>query len=254
MLLLCAIAFLGCKSTPSNFIKVLDGTIDGHPIIMQLESIDGNITGSYYYRNKGVPITLKGETTLSGTTKLKEFHNGANTGSFTGEIADGAFSGTWNNAEETKPLKFLVVESTKAYVPQNEVAPKPEPKVIELSDYTGKWNILLECEASECSFSVRDERVAETWIINRKNENTIEIDVDGSKHKIKGYSCFAFDENNSVIDIESSGIGILGKYTKATGRIYLKDNNITGTLTLSNNNCSSQWNIKTQRSSPSVKF
>jgi hypothetical protein len=255
MLLLCAIAIFSCKSTPSSFIKVFEGTIGGEPVAMQVISSNKQITGSYYYRSKGKAINLKGETGLSGTTNIKEFYNGAHTGTFSGEIADGAFSGTWTNAEGTNSLNFLLIESSKEYQPKAEskqITPTPAATT-DIGDYIGTWNVYLECINSDCSFSVEGERVAETWIITMDGDHNIKIDVDGSKHKVKGYSCFPFDRGNAEIDVESTTIGLLGKYTSAKGRISASEG-LTGKIILSKPDCQSQWSVSGKRNKPVVKF
>jgi hypothetical protein len=245
LLLLFSIATISCKSTPSNFIKTFEGTVDGNPVAMQLQSNNGTITGTYYYKDKGRAITLKGETGMTGTTTIKEFYNGAHTGTFSGEIADGAFSGNWSNAEGSNSLNFLLIESNQTYEPRNESKPvAPKQTITDLSEYVGTWTVYLECLNSDCSFSVPGERVAETWVISMDGDHNIKIKVDGSKHKVKGYSCFPFDRGNVEIDIESTAIGLLGKYSTAKGRISA---GLTGKIILAKPGCQSQWSVSGQR-------
>lgn len=257
LLLLCAIATFNCKNTPTSFIKTFEGTVGNSPVSMELQSNNKNISGSYYYKNKGIPITLNGETNVLGKSTINEFYNNALTGTFSGNIEDGAFSGTWSNAEKTKTLKFLLIESSRQYMPKNEekpiVGPSARIENTELIDYYGKWMVFLECEKSSCSHSVVGERVAEVWKFKMIGDNRMEIDVDGSKHKVKGYSCFSYDKDNSVIEIESIKIGMLGKYVKANGR-FTKSGNLLGKLIFVNSDCSSEWTITARQEAPTVEF
>jgi hypothetical protein len=253
LLLLCVIATISCKNTPTSFIKTFEGTVGNNPVSMELQSNNRNISGSYYYKNKGIPIKLKGETNALGKSTINEFYNNALTGTFSGNIEDGAFSGTWSNAEKTKTLEFLLIESSRQYMPKNEEKPIVETKPTALIDYYGKWKVFLECNQSSCSHSVVGERVAEVWNFKMIGDNKMEIDVDGSKHRVKRYSCYSYDRDNSVIEIESTNIGILSKYTTAKGR-FEKSGNLSGKLIFDNGACSSEWTITARQEAPIVIF
>ncbi len=79
---------------------------DKYPITMQLDLIDGEVEGSYYYDNVRKNIKLNGVYTADGNINLIEYANEKKTGSFSGKLTRKKFSGQWKNADGSKSLSF----------------------------------------------------------------------------------------------------------------------------------------------------
>jgi hypothetical protein len=121
-----ACILVACSSSPGtlpevptveSFTTTYVGTIDAkYPIVMQLTSDAGSVTGTYFYNSNGADMTLKGTLDHAQTLSLDEFNqDGKKTGTFSGDIIDGTIEGTWTKADLTSVLDFKLTESDGDY-------------------------------------------------------------------------------------------------------------------------------------------
>ncbi len=87
-------------------------------IAMMLTESNGVLSGSYYYKNVGVPIRLEGKTDEKGNVFIKEYtSNGKNTGIFTGKIRPNyGIEGTWSTPDGSRTFAFNLYK-TNSYEP-----------------------------------------------------------------------------------------------------------------------------------------
>jgi len=100
---------------PANFYKKLKGKI-GEDIYITADltkrrdsvTQKSRIIGSYYYDKVGMPLSLSGDISDSGTFEMKEVNNkGEETGIFKGKfISENEIQGTWTNPKNNKQYPF----------------------------------------------------------------------------------------------------------------------------------------------------
>ena len=78
-----------------------------YAIKMSLNKRGENLSGSYYYTSKNVPISLNG-TVKNGHVKLVESSDGKTTGNFDGNLSGNDISGTWTSADGKSSMPFKV--------------------------------------------------------------------------------------------------------------------------------------------------
>lgn len=99
---------------PKTFYKKMKGTIsDNLSVTMELTKTDSTFTGSYYYNNVGLPLSLIGQISFSGEIELSEMNEKyVETGKFHGKFTSAElFEGTWTNPKTNKSLPFKLTES-----------------------------------------------------------------------------------------------------------------------------------------------
>jgi hypothetical protein len=97
-----------------NFYKRLEGTIADQPVVMQLQSYNGQIQGTYYYLNHGVWITVSGtiNAVQPNTLSLTESSSdGEKTAVLDCNYEKGTFKGTWRSADGKKDYLIDLKES-----------------------------------------------------------------------------------------------------------------------------------------------
>jgi len=84
----------------------LSGTIGALPVFLDLSHTGDTISGWYFYMKVGKELRLGGKLDHNGFFQLEEYTAGSNTrtGSFSGRVQNGHWSGTWRNAAGRKPL------------------------------------------------------------------------------------------------------------------------------------------------------
>lgn len=259
LLLFIVLATIGVSCKPDNFTKTFTGIISS-PVVVRLTNINGTLTGSYFYFNKGKEIQLRGKIGYGGKAELDEISSGAITGHFKGTIADGAFSGEWISPDGSRSYKFLLVESEEDYQAALNVASAPKSlqpsgvitnQNIQPSDLRGNWSVVLECVESGCSYSKVSERYAEDWEIE-VSDNEIAAVVSGSEHRVKRYAMQVVGP--SAFRVKSISIGILSKYSSSSGTLSMTDDyTANGVIRLNSSTCYSIWNV-TMNKKVQVKF
>jgi hypothetical protein len=99
---------------PKSFYKKLKGTINNNiSITMDLIRKDSTLTGSYYYNNIGIPITIEGQISEFLEINLSELNEKyEKTGVFHGKFTSAeTFEGTWTNLKTNKSLAFKLLET-----------------------------------------------------------------------------------------------------------------------------------------------
>jgi len=100
----------------SVFFRKYSGNIGDLPIVIDLARNQEKISGTYYYKNIGVPIALEGDINSDGSFNVKEYGNGSVTGIFEGVIpAKGNITGFWYNAKKSKSLPLNLIEITEGF-------------------------------------------------------------------------------------------------------------------------------------------
>lgn len=101
---LLAAAILLCGSAAAQPIQ-LYGTIGDLPVFLDLSRNGDTVSGWYFYLKVAKQIRLDGRLDHNGFFQLEEYTASSNTrtGSFTGRIKDGHWSGSWHNAKGGSP-------------------------------------------------------------------------------------------------------------------------------------------------------
>lgn len=101
----------GAAADVVPFIQRFEGNIAGkHPVLMNIIYWgDGEISGWYYYERLGRRIELRGDVDEYNRFKIKEYAEGAHTGTFTGQFAGAAYlEGLWIDPANNKESPFSV--------------------------------------------------------------------------------------------------------------------------------------------------
>lgn len=88
-----------------------EGTINNkYKITMTLRFSGNAVTGTYKYASSQSDISLSGERSGEEDMTLTENVNGKSTGTFTGKLINGEYSGTWINSDGTKTMPFQAIK------------------------------------------------------------------------------------------------------------------------------------------------
>lgn len=112
-----------------NFTKSFTGKIDNkYPLNMELNSVNGEIKGTYYYDKIGTNIKIKGTLSKDSILSLKEFdQNDKQTGLWNGKlISENKISGIWNNSDRNSAKDFTLLTSDKLISQNNNILTKEE--------------------------------------------------------------------------------------------------------------------------------
>jgi hypothetical protein len=89
-----------------NFYKRLEGTIANQPVVVQLQSYNGQIQGTYYYLSHGTWITLSGAMNKTNPNNLtlieSNLSDGEKTGTLDCKYEHGTLKGSWRSADGKK--------------------------------------------------------------------------------------------------------------------------------------------------------
>jgi hypothetical protein len=90
----------------------LSGTIGTQPVFLDLSRNGDTLSGWYFYLKVGKQLRLSGKLDQHGFFQLEEYTAGSNTrtGTFTGRVTDGHWSGTWRNTSAGKPRAVDLAE------------------------------------------------------------------------------------------------------------------------------------------------
>ena len=101
---------------PKNFYKRLEGTIDGKPVIMQLQRAGGDFSGNYYYNGPWLRVSnseeiSKDSVDLTETDRYAYYfsQNSKNANFKLGRTESG-FSGNWISGDRSKTYPIKLVE------------------------------------------------------------------------------------------------------------------------------------------------
>ncbi len=105
------------EDLPEHFIKRYEGTLDGKMgITVMLAGNGEEVSGTYYYHRKGMPIELTGSISVMGKIDMKEStYNADGDEVVTGiwninTTEDGSLRGTWKASNNAKPLALTLKE------------------------------------------------------------------------------------------------------------------------------------------------
>jgi len=116
ILVLAAGLFASASAQPIQ----LSGTIGTRPVFADLSRTGDTVSGWYFYMKVGKQLRLEGKLDQNGFFQLDEHTANTNTrsGSFSGRVKGGHWSGTWRNAAGKKPVEIDLneVRSTLAGV------------------------------------------------------------------------------------------------------------------------------------------
>lgn len=99
-----------------NFYKRLEGTVAGQPVVVHLQSVNGTLSGIYYYLSQGKWLLLNGTLDAGDPNKVMltetSTDNGEASGTLECSYAQGTFKGSWRNPDGTKNY---VIDLREAY-------------------------------------------------------------------------------------------------------------------------------------------
>ncbi|MEO8933367.1 MAG: hypothetical protein ABI295_03595, partial [Xanthomarina sp.] len=111
---------------------------------MKITSNSGAITGTYFYKSKGIDIELKGDLNPNGEIVMGEFDpQGNQTGVFKGFILNGSkITGKWSKPNGENNMDFILLETNTNYTQEIEAISnkKSQPDFIR----EGKHSLTLQ--------------------------------------------------------------------------------------------------------------
>ncbi len=155
-----------------NFTKSFTGKIDNkYPLNMELNSVNGEIEGTYYYDKIGANIKIKGTLSKDSILSLKEFNqNGKQTGLWNGKlINENKISGIWNNPERNSAKDFTLLTSDKLISQNNNILTKEE---VNTEEKTIPKNSKIIRDFTFTFIKVDEEREALEGFLLIKNNRT----------------------------------------------------------------------------------
>ncbi len=141
-----------------NFYKRLEGTIAGQPVVMQLQAYNGDISGVYYYLNHGEWLSLSGKLNISDPNKVVLTESNSGEGEKSGTMdctyGQGAFKGSWRNADGSKnyliDLKEVYPEGSYTFTTQSlqdSSAAFPQKKESPMATVSNQFVLPLKQDA-----------------------------------------------------------------------------------------------------------
>jgi hypothetical protein len=100
-----------CTSAAAQPIQ-LSGTVGNLPVFVDLSRNGDTVSGWYYYLKVGKQLRLAGKLDPNGFFQIEEYTANTNTrtGSFTGRIREGRWTGNWHNAKGRAPHDIALTE------------------------------------------------------------------------------------------------------------------------------------------------
>jgi hypothetical protein len=192
-ILLIILSVISCKDEKQkeitkDFIRTYEGNInEKYEIMMKITSDNGKISGSYFYKKKGIKIGIKGSLKDDGSIILNEFDkNGNQTGIFEGNLKnEHKIIGKWSKPNGKNNMDFKLIESNSNY------------KVLKKQTENINYNYI-----SGTYVSTFNNGHAEIRYLG-KNKFSFEIDVTS----YNGMAMGRIKENGKV----TNGIGYFGK-------------------------------------------
>ncbi len=101
-----------------DFHKKWKGTIGKYKVTIELSKTDTLLSGTYYYNEVGMPISLSGAMDSAGNFSLTEKNENFDIiGTFTGKLTTNhQLRGYWQNPKNKKRLDFLFEETEQPFV------------------------------------------------------------------------------------------------------------------------------------------
>lgn len=102
----------------TDFVKTFEGQINNkYDIVMKLASNNGQINGEYFYKSKGVSLSLSGDVEENGKIIMNEFDdNGNQTGMFEGiMVNENKIQGKWSKPDGSNELEYFLLTSNTNY-------------------------------------------------------------------------------------------------------------------------------------------
>ena len=102
---------------PLEYYKRFEGSIAGQPVLLQMSSLNNQISGIYYYENMGNPVYFSAKTIAGDSLMLVEQHlsdkYSANERYSTMNLrmTDSILSGVWQSADRIRSFPVLLKES-----------------------------------------------------------------------------------------------------------------------------------------------
>lgn len=95
------------------FYKHFEGNINEKAaVVMELIKEREKISGQYYYKSTGIPISISGTIDKTGTITMQEYSDEGETGAFNVTLhSDGKLSGTWANMTTMKSFGVEMLEN-----------------------------------------------------------------------------------------------------------------------------------------------
>lgn len=104
------------QALPDHFYKRLEGTIAGKPVVMNLQALNGDIDGNYYYDGAWLNLSIDaliGKDSLvlaEYSYNASYFYPSAKEPKLALKWTGNGFKGTWKNGEGTKSAAILLSE------------------------------------------------------------------------------------------------------------------------------------------------
>lgn len=101
------------KDIHADYTGFLDGK---YAIVLQLDAVQGQVTGRYFYKSSGTDILLRGTLDESGHLKAEEHDSkGTVTGIFEAEVHGKAIDGKWFPPNRAKSMNAYLETTETAY-------------------------------------------------------------------------------------------------------------------------------------------
>lgn len=109
---------LDSSTIPLDFVKTFEGQINNkYNIVLKITSNSGDIMGSYFYKNIGTDIQVRGKIDNHGKFQLNEYDFKSNqTGMFNGTLVnESKIEGVWSKPNGDKSMPFTLIQSNSEY-------------------------------------------------------------------------------------------------------------------------------------------
>lgn len=177
----------------SDFTKSFEGTINGKfEIIMTLTKNSENLSGTYTYKNKGVPIKISGTIDGNGNLTINEFNtNGNMTGIFRGQLSNNNIIGNWTKPDGSNTMPFSISESINS---ETSIVKPESTKSDDYSNWSGTY--LDEFGRSLKIIGPASDGAVKFELTPQNNENCAEDVWSGTAYLTKSYLANYQDENS----------------------------------------------------------
>ena len=108
----------------NTYTQSYEGTIGGNYHIwvdLSIPTADGGITGTYFYKNKYIPISLKGKKINKKIELTERNKSNTITGIFTLNLTGDSLIGSWKNTKRNILYNVLLLKSDSKYKPKEKI-------------------------------------------------------------------------------------------------------------------------------------
>lgn len=177
--------------TTINFDKTYTGKINGkYEVVFQIKNNSNDISGSYFYTNKGVDIQLVGKMTGANAIEMYELdYLKSQVSKISGTIKDSTFTGNWESLK-TKQVMPIVLKETSVKMLTIPEDLEGDYSVADDDGGVCKINLQIKKERGEYAFTFKTDKREKKGKLQftRSPDDSMYITFDGLKADAQGDS------------------------------------------------------------------